>query len=110
MTRNSSKVLVVSMVAALLFIAMVGGATAAPICDIDSTKLNQCRPAVTGKSPPPPTKQCCNLVRYANLPCLCNFKSVLPAFGINPAQAMALPKKCGLKTPPECQCKFWNLK
>lgn len=86
----------------VLVIALLEGASAVSICDIDSAQLNYCRPAVSGKSPTPPSKKCCGVVRQANLPCLCNYKAVLPSFGIDPAQAMALPKKCGMKTPPEC--------
>ncbi|KAJ7960854.1 Protease inhibitor/seed storage/lipid transfer protein family protein [Quillaja saponaria] len=71
-------------------------------CNVDSRKLTYCLPAVSGESPPPPTKQCCFVVRHANLPCLCSYKSVLSALGINPKYAFALPGKCGLKTPPQC--------
>ncbi|KAL5735820.1 hypothetical protein ACOSQ2_030608 [Xanthoceras sorbifolium] len=87
-------------------IALVGWATAFSICNIDSTQMmNQCLPAVTGKSPKPPSKQCCAVVRRANLPCLCGYKAVLPGLGIQPKPALALPQKCGLATPPECHCK-----
>lgn len=86
----------------LLLIALLEGAHAASICNIDSAQLNYCRRAVSGKSPTPPSKKCCGVVHRANLPCLCNYKAVLPSFGIDPALAMALPKKCGMKTPPEC--------
>ncbi|KAG6637703.1 putative lipid-transfer protein DIR1 [Carya illinoinensis] len=104
MARIGGKTLVPYVgVAVILLIALVGGAKATAICNIDSTKLNQCLPAVSGQSPPPPSKQCCSVVRLANLPCLCSYKSVLPAIGINPVYALALPKKCGLKTPPECR-------
>ncbi|CAN0915819.1 Putative lipid-transfer protein DIR1 [Linum grandiflorum] len=71
-------------------------------CRVDPSRLIVCKWAVTGKYPPPPTAECCRLIRRANLPCLCQFKSFLPAFGIDPARAMALPKKCGLKPPPPC--------
>ncbi|XP_034212899.1 putative lipid-transfer protein DIR1 [Prunus dulcis] len=94
---------------AIFLIALVGGARAVSICNIDSAKLNECRPAVTGNSPKPPTKKCCDVVHQANLPCLCNYKSAFPAFGINPALAMALPKKCGMSTPRECHGKIPKL-
>uniref|UniRef100_A0A2N9GZW0 Bifunctional inhibitor/plant lipid transfer protein/seed storage helical domain-containing protein n=1 Tax=Fagus sylvatica TaxID=28930 RepID=A0A2N9GZW0_FAGSY len=106
MDKASGKVSV-QYVLVIMLIALVSyRAKAAAICNIDSTKLTQCLPAVNGQSPPPPTKQCCTVVRHANLPCLCNYKSLLPAFGINPTHALALPKKCGLKTPPQCRGKY----
>ncbi|KAI9186404.1 hypothetical protein LWI28_016895 [Acer negundo] len=88
----------------LIALVLVGGKTTAfPICNIDSTEMmNQCLPSVSGKSPKPPSKQCCAAVRKAKLPCLCGYKNVLPALGIQPKLALALPKKCGLATPPEC--------
>ncbi|KAM1000605.1 hypothetical protein ACFX2I_007218 [Malus domestica] len=106
MTRTSS---VASWAPVILLLALVAGSTAVSICNIESDQLKECRPAVTGKSPKPPTKRCCSVVRQANLPCLCNFKSVLPSIGIDPALAMALPKKCGLKTPRECHGKMPKL-
>ncbi|XP_021287900.1 putative lipid-transfer protein DIR1 [Herrania umbratica] len=96
--------LLVHCLAVMLLIALVEGATNEPtICNIALTKLKLCRPAVTGKYPPPPTKECCSLMKQANLTCLCKFKEALPAFEIDPARAFALPKKCNLRTPPQCK-------
>ncbi|XP_021906109.1 putative lipid-transfer protein DIR1 [Carica papaya] len=102
---TSSKVLVWWVVTALVLVmALMGAARGATgLCSIDPNKLDLCRAAVTGESPPPPTRQCCRVVRKADLPCLCSYKSVLPAFGINPTNAFALPAKCGIKTPPQCK-------
>ncbi|CAN1290698.1 Putative lipid-transfer protein DIR1 [Linum perenne] len=82
------------------------GNTSSPTtnCRIDPSQLNICRPAVTGTDPPPPSSECCKVVKTSNLPCLCRFKDFLPAFGIDPHHALALPKQCGLNTPPECLC------
>lgn len=102
MAQTSGNTLVQWLVAALL-IALLGGAQAVVLCNIDSTKLNVCRAAVTGQNPPPPDAKCCAVIRQANLPCLCRYKSLLPAVGINPTKALALPSKCGLKTPPQCR-------
>ncbi|XP_044473809.1 putative lipid-transfer protein DIR1 [Mangifera indica] len=93
----------VKWVVAVLLIALVGGARAVSVCNIDTKQLNPCMPAVTGESPPQPSKKCCKVISKANLPCLCSYKNVLPAVGINPKNALALPKKCGLETPPECK-------
>ncbi|GAV87257.1 LTP_2 domain-containing protein [Cephalotus follicularis] len=104
MASNIGKVMV-QWVVALLLIAMVREAMAVPLCNIDTSKLHLCHSAVTGISPPPPTKRCCNVLHHANLPCLCSFKSLLPRLGIDQALALVLPKNCGLKTPPECKSK-----
>lgn len=101
MAQISGKALVQWLVAALL-IVMLGGAQAVVLCNIETTKLNACRAAITGKYPPPPTKKCCVIVRQANLPCLCSYKSLLPAAGIDPKNALALPGKCGLRIPRGC--------
>lgn len=104
MGKTASRVLV-QRVMAFLFIAssVNGGAMAISICSIESSKMNLCLPAVSGKSPTQPTEQCCAVVSGAKLSCLCSYKNLLPAFGINPKYALALPKKCGLETPPECR-------
>ncbi|XP_027341112.1 putative lipid-transfer protein DIR1 [Abrus precatorius] len=103
MAHTCSNFLVKWLVTALL-IALLSGAKGAAICNIESTKLSLCYAAVTGKYPPKPTEKCCAVIRHANLPCLCRYKSVLPAVGINPTNALALPSRCGLKkTPPECR-------
>ncbi|KAL6311065.1 hypothetical protein AAG906_011980 [Vitis piasezkii] len=103
MARTSSKVLA-QVVVVMVLIAMVGGASAATICNIDTSKLAECLPAVSGRSPPPPTKACCTALLSADLHCLCNYKSALPAFGINPALAMALPKNAAV---PSHQIARW---
>lgn len=102
MAQTVAKAMVQWLVAGLL-IALLGGVHAAVICNIECTKLNLCRAAITGKNPLPPTRSCCAVLRKANLPCLCGYKSQLPAAGIDPRNALALPHKCGLKTPPECR-------
>ncbi|XP_054819093.1 putative lipid-transfer protein DIR1 [Prosopis cineraria] len=101
MGQASGKALVKWLVAALL-IALLGGAQAVVICNVETSRLNLCRAAITGRYPPPPTKRCCAIIKQANLPCLCSYKSLLPAAGINPKNALALPAKCGLKTPRRC--------
>ncbi|KAL5548519.1 hypothetical protein UlMin_003750 [Ulmus minor] len=101
-----AKVVLVKWALAICFMMLVSTKTSAVVlCDVDSNNLPECRPAVSGNSPSPPSEKCCAIVHQANLPCLCNYKSVLPAFGIDPVQAMELPKKCGLKTPRECHGK-----
>ncbi|TYI85325.1 hypothetical protein E1A91_D05G432700v1 [Gossypium mustelinum] len=105
MAKVSEKLMVYCLVAIFVVIAMVEGAKGATICNIPSSRLNLCWPAVTGRYPPPPTKQCCLLIKHADLNCLCNFKDALPAFNINPSRAFALPKKCkyNLHIPPKCR-------
>ncbi|KAF8414197.1 hypothetical protein HHK36_002197 [Tetracentron sinense] len=102
MARTSNTALVLGVVVMAL-ITIVGGAKGMTICNMDTTELAQCLPAIQGRSPSPPTKGCCAVMQKADMHCLCTYKSVLPTFGINPALAMALPKKCGLKPPPQCR-------
>lgn len=88
------------VIAAIVMIGLFGGeAKGIVLCNTDSTKLNLCRAAVTGQHPPAPTQSCCAVIRHANLPCLCKYKSALPTLGIDPKNALALPSKCGLRTP-----------
>ncbi|CAL1354054.1 unnamed protein product [Linum trigynum] len=101
-------VVVLALPAATAIDGGSGGGSSAAVrlnsdCRVDPSQLIICRPAVTGESPPRPTYDCCKMIKRANLPCLCMFKDFLPAFGIDPARALALPEKCGLKTPPECK-------
>ncbi|KAE9584116.1 putative bifunctional inhibitor/plant lipid transfer protein/seed storage helical [Lupinus albus] len=101
MAHSSDNMLVQWLVIAMV-ITMLYDAQGVVFCNIDSNNINVCRAAVTGQHPPPPNRKCCALVRQANLPCLCSYKSVLPSIGINPKNALALPAKCGLRTPPGC--------
>ncbi|CAK9308697.1 unnamed protein product [Citrullus colocynthis] len=90
----------------VLVLLLDNGVTAYPLCKIDTTELGVCRPAVAppehGQPLPLPTDACCSVVRRADLKCLCSLKSALPSMGINPANALALPAKCGTSSPPEC--------
>ncbi|KAI3408059.1 AAI domain-containing protein [Psidium guajava] len=101
MGKSSRKRLMLGLALALL-VAMVGGAKATTVCKIPTDQLALCLPAVTGDRPTPPTKQCCKVISKADMRCLCRYRSALQNFGIKPANAMALPKKCGLKAPPKC--------
>ncbi|GKV38713.1 hypothetical protein SLEP1_g46595 [Rubroshorea leprosula] len=102
MAETGEKLMVQLLVAVLLTV-LVAEAEAVVMCNIEMSNMELCRAAVTGRSPPSPTRKCCSLLRQANFPCLCNLKSVLPSLGINPRHALALPRKCNLVTPPECR-------
>ncbi|RDX94764.1 putative lipid-transfer protein DIR1, partial [Mucuna pruriens] len=95
MAQSNGKTLVLWLLATLL-IALLGGAQAVIFCNVDSSQLNSCRAAITGQNPPPPDEKCCAVIRRANLPCLCGYKSLLPVIGINPKNALALPDSNGL--------------
>ncbi|KAK7299995.1 hypothetical protein RJT34_10826 [Clitoria ternatea] len=88
--------------ATVLVLLLIDGGEGFEICNIDSSQLNLCRVAVTGPNPPPPDQKCCEVIRQANLPCLCQYKSLLPSIGIDPKNAFALPPKCGINNPPQC--------
>ncbi|KAK4278383.1 hypothetical protein QN277_016236 [Acacia crassicarpa] len=97
--------LALCLVAAVMLVVglLGGGVEGVALCNTDTTKLSLCRPAVTGANPPPPTEACCAVVRHADLACLCKYKSVLPALGIDPKKVMPLFPKCGASTPPQCK-------
>lgn len=97
------------LVMAVIFLAAVGGggggghaeATPTHICNVTIAELAECLPAITGKSPPEPSDDCCKALRKSDLHCLCKHKSQLS----NPSKAMELPGKCGLELPHECQVR-----
>uniref|UniRef100_A0A7N0VMU7 Bifunctional inhibitor/plant lipid transfer protein/seed storage helical domain-containing protein n=1 Tax=Kalanchoe fedtschenkoi TaxID=63787 RepID=A0A7N0VMU7_KALFE len=97
-----SKSAVWILLGVLVVMAIASEAGDTKICNIVPSRLSLCRPAVSGKSPQPPTRRCCRLLRAADLKCLCDYKEMLPAVGINPELAMALPEKCGLTLPVGC--------
>ncbi|KAF4395973.1 hypothetical protein CsatB_014741 [Cannabis sativa] len=101
MAKSGSKVVVYWILLAIFsMISLLGSTSAVVLCNIESSKLAVCLPALQGKSP---DEQCCALIHQVNLSCLCKYKSALPAFGVDPARAVELPQKCGLKAPRECQ-------
>ncbi|KAI3466449.1 hypothetical protein Pfo_023112, partial [Paulownia fortunei] len=106
MAKTGSTLLLMCTLAAVVVVAMVNGdaaATPSTICNVKVSELAECIPAITGKSPPSPTKSCCSVMNKTSLRCLCNYKSEFSKFGVDPANAMALPQKCGLKLPRECK-------
>lgn len=105
MLMRTNKFLVPLFLRLLLLAMLLAGTSTNPLCKIDTKELGVCQPAVApwhGKPLQPPTKGCCSVLRRADLKCLCNFKSILPSIGINITNALALPSKCDIKTPPEC--------
>lgn len=105
---NSTLVLIFALAAVIISTRAVNGdagaaATPTTICKVGVSELAVCIPAITGKSPPKPTESCCAVIRKADLRCLCNYRSQFTKFGINPDNALALPKKCGLKLPRGCK-------
>lgn len=100
----SKPVITTLVLLAVLISAVNCGTPAAPstICNMKVSDLLTCLPAITGKSPPWPTQGCCSVIRRANLKCFCSYKSQLAKFGVDPAKAMALPKKCGAMVPKAC--------
>ncbi|KFK27130.1 hypothetical protein AALP_AA8G338800 [Arabis alpina] len=104
-TNNKGVVMQFGVLAIVLTAAiMVKETSSIRICNIDTNDMQKCRPAITGKNPPPPDKDCCVVVRATNLECICRFKSYLPIFGIDPSKVAALIAKCGVTTVPRT-CK-----
>nr|ADE76763.1 unknown [Picea sitchensis] len=77
---------------------------ATPFCNVGFDKLMSCKPAVTDP-PEKPTSECCDVIKSADLKCLCSHRSDLSIVpSINPKLALALPKKCKISSvPPECK-------
>lgn len=77
----------------LVVMAMVAESSAAGVCDPNA--LYPCLRAIQGARPPPPSAQCCMVVRRANKNCMCAQlrSSSFPAQMVN--NGLRLPKKCG---------------
>ncbi|XP_047310165.1 putative lipid-transfer protein DIR1 [Impatiens glandulifera] len=100
------------MAAAIVVILMleIAGAartkdTTEVLCHMNEDDLNLCKPAVQKTNPvTTPTPECCKALSGANLTCLCEYKNsfLLPALGIDPTLALALPAKCNLPNPSNC--------
>ncbi|KAL8205702.1 hypothetical protein R6Q57_009253 [Mikania cordata] len=80
----------------------IAPASSTLVCNVQMSDLLECLPAITGAHPPAPTRSCCKVMRRVNLRCLCSYKPQLAKFGANPAAAMAIPKKCGIKSRLRC--------
>ncbi|KAK7299989.1 hypothetical protein RJT34_10828 [Clitoria ternatea] len=96
------RMVIAAAIMVLLIGTWLGSGEGANICNVDSSELEACRPAVTGDNPPPPDEQCCAALHQVNLPCLCQYKSKLPSLQIDPKEALALPAKCGIANTPHC--------
>ncbi|KAL5861530.1 hypothetical protein ACOSQ4_002826 [Xanthoceras sorbifolium] len=96
------------LVGLMVALSMVGCSRAGlvTLCNMNEDDLSKCRPSVTKPNPvePPPT-ECCEILKKADLSCLCSYKEspMLPALGIDPDLALGLPPKCNLPLPQSCQ-------
>ncbi|GER40647.1 lipid-transfer protein [Striga asiatica] len=92
------------LLVAALTAAFLGEAAGFSVCNMTEEGLEACKPSVTQPSPVPPSTECCDAVRGADLKCLCSYRNsvMLPALGIDPDLALALPAKCNLPPPPDC--------
>lgn len=99
-----SGVVVLALIA-LMVSSIESSGNDAILCNMTEDGLNACKPSVTQPSPVvPPSPDCCKALSGANLSCLCSYKHslVLPALGIDPDLAMALPAQCNLTNPANC--------
>ncbi|XP_009358980.2 putative lipid-transfer protein DIR1 [Pyrus x bretschneideri] len=94
--------LVVVLVVAL--VVLLEGSTVSSLCNMTDEGIADCKPSVTKTNPTPPTPECCEALKGADLKCLCGYKNsfLLPSLGIDPTLAMALPAKCNLTPPNDC--------
>ncbi|XP_068640964.1 putative lipid-transfer protein DIR1 [Aristolochia californica] len=105
MAMAMSSIASVTVVVILLVLTASQGGEAMTLCNMDAAQLAECLPAIRAPSPSPPSKGCCDVMGTADLHCLCGYKDsyLLPSFGVDPKLAMALPRKCLLTPPPECE-------
>ncbi|KAF3435892.1 hypothetical protein FNV43_RR22984 [Rhamnella rubrinervis] len=98
------KLVVVVVVVGMVVLLDMEGSIALDLCKMNEEGLNACKPSVTEPNPVDPTSDCCEALSGADLTCLCSYKNsvVLPALGIDPDLAMALPAKCNLTAPSGC--------
>lgn len=98
------KLVIVALMAGMVVSLNTEGSRALELCKMSEQGLNACKPAVTQPNPVNPTSECCQALSGADLTCLCSYKNsmVLPALGIDPNLALALPAKCNLAAPSEC--------
>ncbi|KAJ8530152.1 hypothetical protein K7X08_036987 [Anisodus acutangulus] len=89
--------------AALLMVAAIRieMVAAGDMCGLSISDLMECKPAVSGTKPLPPSANCCAALSKADLPCLCTFKNspMLSMYKINSTLAIDLPSKCKLHSP-----------
>ncbi|CAF1761424.1 unnamed protein product, partial [Brassica oleracea var. botrytis] len=99
MGKNNTKILITALAMIVTASMMIEEAKSVRICNVGTKDLKKCRPAVTGNNPPPPTPQCCQVAKAANLECLCPF---LSRSGIDPSKIKALGANCGITKNPSC--------
>lgn len=91
--RGSTRRVGAVSICLLVVMAMVAESSAAGVCDPNA--LYPCLRAIQGARPPPPTRQCCTVVRRVDKNCMCNQlrSSSFPAQMVS--NGLQLPKKCG---------------
>ncbi|GMI92966.1 DIR1-like [Hibiscus trionum] len=94
----------VAFIVALVMVMAIATTDAQTICNMPTSDLMACKPAVTPPNPPPPTSTCCSALSHADMRCLCSYKNsnLLPTLGIDPNLAMKLPSLCKLPHPAKC--------
>ncbi|KFK27131.1 hypothetical protein AALP_AA8G338900 [Arabis alpina] len=102
MGKNNTRILMQFTALAMLLIAsiMFKEAESIRLCKINTNDLEKCRPAVTGRNPPPPGPDCCALVKAADLVCACRYKGYLSSYGIDLTKAKAVIASCSARMPP----------
>ncbi|KAF3780543.1 putative lipid-transfer protein [Nymphaea thermarum] len=101
------KMMSMAVLMAALVLSACTAARTQGLCNMSQDGFTACKPAVTSSflaSTPDPSAACCAAIAGADMRCLCSYKDskVLPALGIDPKLAMALPEKCGVALPNPC--------
>ncbi|CAJ2679211.1 unnamed protein product [Trifolium pratense] len=99
------KLMIVSMLMAIVNAMFVNGMT---ICNMTREERKACEPYVSSDNVTfhnhKPSRACCSATANADISCICSYKDskLLYFYGIDPKQALELPRKCKLKVSVKC--------
>ncbi|KAI4302958.1 hypothetical protein MLD38_038644 [Melastoma candidum] len=97
---SSNNTMTATFIVVIIAISALGSHA---ICNVSIDEVETCLPAVTRGRPTNPTGTCCSVLKRADLPCLCGYKTsiFIPSY-VDINLAMGLPSKCGLRRPANC--------
>ncbi|KAG2299429.1 hypothetical protein Bca4012_011008 [Brassica carinata] len=88
MDKNNTRTIVAALVIIFAALVLMEEPTSIPVCNINANTLEKCRPA------------------FADLECVCKFKSHIPISATKSSKLHDLLRKCSITTiPPACQGK-----
>ncbi|GAU31692.1 hypothetical protein TSUD_63260 [Trifolium subterraneum] len=97
------KLMIVWMLSTIVNAMFANGMT---ICNMTREERKACEPYVTASNITlhKPSRACCSATANADISCICSYKdsNLLYFYGIDPKQALELPRKCKLKVSVKC--------